>query len=66
VKLVRTEQKGIPYSNVHRLRLEKAGEFPKRIKLNPSDKRGHYAYIESELDAWIAARAAERNSGEAA
>ena len=61
-----SEAKGFEYCNVHRQRLENAGKFPRRVRLNPSDPRGYYGYIEEEVDAWIAARAAERDSGEAA
>lgn len=46
---------GITYSNVHLLRLEKAGKFPKRLSL-PS-----VAYLESEIASWIRERAAARN-----
>jgi predicted DNA-binding transcriptional regulator AlpA len=56
------QDKGITYSNVHRQRLENAGKFPKRVRGNPSDPRGHYFYIESEIDSWIAERAAEREA----
>jgi prophage regulatory protein len=59
-RLIRPEEKGITYTNTHRQRLENAGKFPKRVKLN-ADKRGYYAYLESELDQWIADRVAERD-----
>jgi prophage regulatory protein len=59
-------EKGIDYSNTHLLRMEAAGKFPKRVRMNPSDPRGYCGYVESEVDAWIEARAAERDSGEAA
>jgi hypothetical protein len=57
---------GIEYSNTHRQRLEDRGLFPKRVRLNPSDPRGHYGYVDEEMAAYVAARAAERDSGEAA
>jgi predicted DNA-binding transcriptional regulator AlpA len=56
------EAKGIEYSNVHRQRLENAGKFPRRVRLNSSDPRGYYGYLESEIDSWIAERAAERDA----
>jgi predicted DNA-binding transcriptional regulator AlpA len=56
-----SDAKGIDYSNEHRRRLEAQGKFPKRVRLNPSDPRGYCGYIEEEIDAWIAERAAERN-----
>ena len=43
-------------------RLEKAGRFPKRIKLAASAS----GYLESEIDAWLAGRIAERDQGAAA
>ncbi|HET6806011.1 MAG TPA: AlpA family phage regulatory protein [Frateuria sp.] len=46
---------GITYSNVHLLRLEKAGKFPKRLSL-PS-----VAWLESEIAGWIRERAAARH-----
>ena len=49
-------EKGITYCNYYLLRLESEGRFPKRIRLSER-KVGWY---EHEIDAWIAARAAER------
>jgi prophage regulatory protein len=49
--------KGINYSRDHLRRKCKAGEFPKPIPV--SDHR--IAWIESEIDEWLAARAAKRN-----
>jgi len=54
--------KGITYSKPHLWRLEKAGKFPKRVPLGP----GRYAYVESEIDAYIAALIAARDAGRAA
>ncbi len=48
--------KGIVYSKVQLWRLERAGKFPRRVKLSPQ----RVAWIESEIDAWIAARIAAR------
>jgi prophage regulatory protein len=51
-------QKGISYSKVQIWRLEKQNKFPKRVKLGP----GH-GWLDSEVDDWIMARAAERDAG---
>lgn len=48
--------KGIAYSKVQLWRLERAGKFPLRVKLSPQ----RVAWIESEIDEWIAARIAAR------
>lgn len=50
--------KGIPYSRMHVDRLEKAGQFPRRIKLGANS----VAWIEEEVDAWLAEKAAERET----
>jgi prophage regulatory protein len=49
--------KGINYSRDHLRRKVKAGEFPKPIPV--SERR--IAWIEAEIDDWLAARAAERD-----
>ena len=60
VRFVRYAQlqqvKGIPFSRVHINRLEKAGRFPRRIRLGPNT----IAWREDELDDWSAARSNER------
>jgi prophage regulatory protein len=38
----------VPYSKMHIDRLEKAGKFPKRIKIGT----GRVVWIESEIIAW--------------
>lgn len=52
--------KGICYSKPHLWRLEKANKFPKRVPIGAA----RYAYLESEVDAYvdglIAARDAKR------
>jgi prophage regulatory protein len=48
--------KGVPYHRDHLRRLIKAGLFPPPVAL--SDSR--IAWIESEIDAWIIAKAAQR------
>jgi prophage regulatory protein len=43
------KKRGISYSNVHMLRLEEEGKFPKRVYLSP----GRVAWIESEVSDYI-------------
>ena len=50
-------EKGITYSRQHRYRLSKAGKFPKPVKGAGSGN----AYVEAEIDAYLAARIAERD-----
>lgn len=47
----------IPYSDMHVWRLEKAGQFPKRIKLGAS----RVGWSLRELDQWITDRKSERD-----
>jgi prophage regulatory protein len=47
----------VPYSDMHIWRMEKAGTFPKRIKLGPN--RVGWSFL--EISDWIKARKAERN-----
>jgi prophage regulatory protein len=49
-------QKGYPYSRRHTERLVKAGLFPAPVHLGGR----RVAWIEDEVDDWIAERAAER------
>jgi prophage regulatory protein len=53
-------ERSIPYCRVLIDRLEKAGKFPKRVKLGENS----VAWVEAEIDAWQSAKAAAR--GEAA
>ena len=46
----------IPYTPQHILRLEKAGKFPKRLKLGAR----RVGWLLSEIEGWIAVRAAQR------
>lgn len=46
----------VPYSDMHIWRLEKAGLFPKRIKLGPA----RVGWLLEEVRAWIDARKSER------
>jgi prophage regulatory protein len=48
-------KKGIPWSKMHLDRKEKAGEFPKRVKLSANS----VAWIEAEVDEWAQQRIAE-------
>jgi prophage regulatory protein len=41
--------KGVPYSKPHLWRLERAGEFAKRVPIGAS----RYGYVESEIDGFI-------------
>jgi predicted DNA-binding transcriptional regulator AlpA len=42
--------------------LEAQGLFPKRFPLNPSGRGRAVGHLESEVDAWIKARAASREA----
>jgi predicted DNA-binding transcriptional regulator AlpA len=53
---------GIDLSNSYRLRLEKQGRFPKRVRLTTR----RYAYRWDEIRAYTAARIAERDAKNAA
>ena len=46
----------VPYSTVQIWRLEKAGTFPRRIKLGPN----RVGWVEAEVDDWLGQRMAER------
>lgn len=46
------EDFGIGFSRAHLARLEKAGNFPRRVKLSAN----RVVWIESEILAWCAAR----------
>lgn len=47
---------GIPYAPQHIGRLEKAGQFPQRIRLG----QNRVAWLRAEVEEWIAGRAAGR------
>ncbi|NKB45798.1 MAG: AlpA family phage regulatory protein [Alphaproteobacteria bacterium] len=47
---------GITYSNVHLIRMEKASQFPTRLRLSQKT----VGWLESEVLAWILDRAAAR------
>ena len=48
----------VPYTPQHILRLEKQGKFPRRVQVGPN----RVAWLESEVEAWVAARVAERDA----
>jgi prophage regulatory protein len=48
----------VPYTPQHILRLEKEGKFPRRVQVGPN----RVAWLESEVEAWVAARVAERDT----
>jgi prophage regulatory protein len=49
---------GIPYSPQHIARLEKAGQFPKRVPLGQC----RVAWVYEEICKWIADRVARRDA----
>jgi prophage regulatory protein len=49
-------EKGIPYSRMHIDRLEKADNFPKRVRLGPMT----VAWVEAEIDAHLASKMENR------
>ncbi|WP_448187927.1 helix-turn-helix transcriptional regulator [Azospirillum sp. sgz301742] len=60
VKVLRFKQvhERVGYSRMHLFRMEREGRFPKRIPLGPNS----VGWLESEVDAWIAARVAKRDA----
>ena len=48
----------VPYSKTHLARLERAGEFPQRIRIG----RNRVGWLASEIDTWIAERAEARTT----
>lgn len=50
-------EKGVPFSNVHLLRLEKAGKFPRRFSLTEN----RVGWLEGDIDGWIEERASSRH-----
>ena len=51
-------EKGIPFTRPHVDRLEKAGDFPQRVQLGVHT----VAWVESEIDAYVDAKLADRKS----
>ena len=67
VKLIRFADlaaRGIPYTRTHISRMIHAGQFPKAVKIG-TGTNGFIAFIESEIDDWIAARVAGRGASPA-
>ena len=50
-------KKGIPYSKTQIWRLEKRGQFPRRVRIGA----GRHGWVESEIDQFIADRIAARD-----
>jgi prophage regulatory protein len=48
----------VPYSTVQIWRLEKAGNFPRRIKLGPN----RVGWVEDEVEAWLRQRMEDRDA----
>jgi len=55
-------EKGIAYTRRHLQRLAKTGKFPAPVPLSEA----RIAWLEAEVDDWIAARAADRTQKQAA
>jgi prophage regulatory protein len=53
--------KRVLYTTVHLARLVRENKFPKPVKLGQAP-RSRIGFIESEVDDWIAERAAERDA----
>ena len=54
------EKKGLPWVRRHIERLVVAGEFPRPVHIG-----SRVAFVETEIDAWIAERAALRDAPKA-
>jgi prophage regulatory protein len=54
-------ERGVPWSRMHIDRLEKAGRFPRRVRLGDRT----VGWIESEIDALMAERIAQRERADA-
>ena len=52
-------QEIVPYSVSHIWRLERSGEFPKRIRLGGN----RVAWLQSEVESWIEGKIAARTDG---
>lgn len=60
LKILRKQEvcERVGYSGMHLSRLEKAGDFPKRIQVGPQ----RVGWLESEINEWIEGRAALRDT----
>ncbi len=54
-------QMGITLSKPTLWRLERVGKFPKRVRTSP----GRYAYVEAEIEAYVASLIAARDAAAA-
>ncbi len=54
---IKDVQARVGYSRSHIWQLERAGRFPRKIRLGPNS----VGYVESEIDEWIAGKVAERD-----
>jgi|APTNR8051073442_1049403.scaffolds.fasta_scaffold02340_3 prophage regulatory protein len=52
------KSRGISYSNVHLIRLENAGRFPRRVTLS----RTRVAWAADEIESWLKDLIAERDA----
>ncbi len=52
-------QRIVPLSRTTIWRLERQGDFPRRIRIGPN----RVAWVETEVEAWINDRLAEREAG---
>jgi Predicted transcriptional regulator len=50
----------VPVSRTTLWRMERAGQFPKRIQISPN----RVAWLESDVDAWLEARKAAHGSND--
>jgi prophage regulatory protein len=54
-------ERRVPYTRQWAYKLEKQGLFPRHVQVGPN----RVAWLETEVDAWIEARAAERGQAAA-
>ena len=47
----------VPYSEAHIWRLEKAGKFPRRVRIGAN----RIAWVESEVNNWVSSKLPERD-----
>jgi predicted DNA-binding transcriptional regulator AlpA len=59
-------ERGITYSAPHRRRLIAEGKFPAPVKLNDGNGNATTVFVETEIEAWQAARIAQRDAKRAA
>jgi predicted DNA-binding transcriptional regulator AlpA len=55
----------VAFSVRHMKRMAAEGKFPRPVRLTEGgeNQHGRIGWVESELDAWLAARLAERDAG---